>query len=268
LEQKIGPVILHVTTEMEPEWEDDINKWYDEEHVPEIMGSPGFISCRRFVQVTGAPMRRPQTYLCIYEIANPQVVQERGYLTYHTGWKGAPSLRTAWTEQSSQHYRTHRSVRRQIFPVHSSYTDHSGETGMEPVPVVGSGLDDNWHEPIGEAVLHVFMTPDPEWEPEILDWYDRGQIPTLLACPGFLSARRFMLRYDEDRGDPSVLGHHKYLCVYQLADTTAVETDEYRAALASLADSRAQIPGGSFVNETLYRQTFPATGSYDEPPRS
>ena len=143
---------------MEPEWEDDINKWYDEEHIPEIMGSPGFISTRRFVEVSGNPMRRPQKYLCIYEMANPQVVQERAYLSYPHGLEGLlePAHRLDRI-QSSKHYRTHRSVRRQIFPIHGSYTDTSGQPGKEPVPAVGTGLDDNWRQPGGRrrpAHLH------------------------------------------------------------------------------------------------------------------
>src|SRR5947208_16890281 len=96
-EQRIGPVILHVTTEVDPEWDDDVNKWYDQEHVPELMGVPGFISARRYVVVDGSLTSIPQTYLCIYEIANEQLVLDRAYLTYHTGWRAAPSLRTDWT---------------------------------------------------------------------------------------------------------------------------------------------------------------------------
>jgi hypothetical protein len=260
-QQRIGPVVLHVTTEVEPKWDEDVNKWYDEEHVPELMAVPGFISARRYVVVDGSPTSIPQTYLCIYEIANGQVVLDRSYLTYHTGWKGAPSLRTAWTEQSSQHYRTHRSVRRQVFPIAGAYTDHSGESGQAPVPAVGSNMDDIWIQPIGSAVLHVMFTPDPEWENQTTAWFDDVQAPAYMACPGFLSMRRFLLRYDEDRGEPSVVGHHKYLALYQLRDESAVVTEEFLATQKRL--ERA-LDGRAFVSTAVYRQSFPASGPFED----
>jgi hypothetical protein len=249
--------------EMESDWEDDISVWYDQEHIPEIMAVPGVISARRFVRVSGPDVRKPSKYLCIYEIANEHVVLGRPYLTYHTGWKCAPRLHTPWTDQSYRHYTTQRSVRRQVFPIHRSYTDHSGEPGKAPVPAVGSSLEDNWWQPIGSALLHILFTPDPQWEQEILDWHDDTQVPALLACPGFLSARRFMLVYDQDRGDPSVVGHYKYLGSYQLSDAAALETPEYRAARESLDESRRAIPGTTFANEAIYRQVFPETGPFE-----
>lgn len=249
--------------EMESEWEEDINIWYDQEHIPEIMAVPGFVSARRFVRVTGPEVRKPAKYLCIYEMANEHVVLGRSYLTYHTGWKCADRLHTPWTDQSYRHYTTQRSVRRQVFPIHRSYTDHSGEPGKAPVPAVGTSLEDNWIQPIGTAIIHSLFTPDPQWEQEILDWHDNVQTPALLACPGFVSARRFMLAYDPDRGDPSVVGHYKYVNIFQMSDETATETPEYKAAAKDLEASRAAIPAPSHTNEAVYRQVFPIDGPYE-----
>jgi hypothetical protein len=259
--QRTGPVILHVTTEIEPEWDADVNKWYDEEHVPELMSVPGFISARRYEVVDGAATTIPQKYLCIYEMANEQVVLDRSYLSYHTGWKGAPSLRSEWTDQSSQHYRTHRSVRRQVFPIAGTYTDRSGEGSRAPVPAVGSNMDDIWIQPIGSAVLHVTFTPDPEWEPQMIEWFDEVQVPAYMACPGFLSMRRFLLRYDEDRGEPSVVGHHKYLALYQLQDETAVSTEEFLTAKKRLD---VALEGRLFASTAVYKQSFPPVGSFED----
>ena len=262
-QQRIGPVVLHVTMEMEPDWEEEINRWYDEEHLPEIMAVPGFVSARRFLRVGGPPVAKPSKYLCIYEIANGNVVLDRAYLQFHTGWKGAAALGTTWTKRVSKHYRSHRSLRRQVFPVRGVYTDRSGKPGKAPVPEVGSSLEDAWIQPIGSAILHVLTTVDPDWEQELLDWYDDEQTPALMACPGFLSARRFLIRYDDDRGDASVLGHHTHLCLYQLENEAALETDDYANARGTLDASRKRIAGMVVENASLYRQTFPASGAYD-----
>lgn len=263
MRQRIGPYLLHVTIEMEPEWEDDINTWYSEEHVPEIMNVPGMISARRFALLGDNSSRWPAKYLCIYEMANEHIVLGKEYLRYHTGWKGTPSLRTEWTHRSSQHYRTHRSVRRQVFPEHGSYTDTSGTAGREPVPGPGSSLEDNWSRPIGSAIWHVSFTPDPEHEPETLAWYDQRYLPTLMACPGFLGARRFGLHYDPDRGEPSVVGHHKHLLVFDVADADALASPELAAAFELLAAEREGIPVVGFERPQPFVQTFPQFGAYE-----
>jgi hypothetical protein len=249
--------------EMEPEWEEEINRWYDEEHLPEIMAVPGFISARRFLRVNGPTTSKPSKYLCIYEIANENVVLDRAYLEFHTGWKGATTLGTTWTKRVSTHYRSQRSLRRQVFPVRGVYTDSSGESGKAPVPVVGSSLEDAWTQPIGSAILHVLTTVDPDCEQELLDWYDNEQTPALMICPGFLSARRLLIRYDDDRGDASILGHHTHLSVYQLANEGALQTGEYAKARGTLEASRKRIAGMVAENASLYRQAFPESGAYN-----
>jgi len=249
--------------EMEPEWEEETNRWYDEEHLPEIMAVPGFISARRFIRVSGPPDRNPSQHLCIYEMANENVVLDRSYLTFHTGWKANPSLGTSWTKRVAMHFKSHRSLRRQVFPVRGVYTDHSGKPDKAPVPEIGSSIEDAWTQPIGSAILHMLTTVEPNWEQEYLDWCDNVQTPALMTCPGFLSARRFLIRYDEDRGDASVVGHHTHLYLYQLANDLALETDEYAKVRSSLDNSRTGILGMVVENASLYRQTFPASGTYD-----
>jgi hypothetical protein len=54
--------------------EDEFNRWYFEEHMPERLACPGFISARRFVAVEGSPR-----YLALYQIEGPEVVQTEEY---------------------------------------------------------------------------------------------------------------------------------------------------------------------------------------------
>ena len=64
----------------------------------------------------------------------------------------------------------------------------------------------------GNAVLFSEMTPDPSWEHEFNDWYDREHIPLRMNVPGFCGAQR----YRADTG-------HGYAVVYEM-DSPEVRT--------------------------------------------
>ena len=64
-----GSGLLLVMMDIDPEHEEDFNRWYDEEHVPERMAIPGFLTGRRYRAVEGGPK-----YLAIYEIKSPEVL--------------------------------------------------------------------------------------------------------------------------------------------------------------------------------------------------
>ncbi|OLT15463.1 hypothetical protein BJF78_01930 [Pseudonocardia sp. CNS-139] len=69
-----GTGLLLVMIDIDPEFEEDFNRWYDEEHFPERMNCPGFLSARRFVSVEGGPK-----YLAFYELENPEVLETPEY---------------------------------------------------------------------------------------------------------------------------------------------------------------------------------------------
>lgn len=62
--------------------DDEFNKWYDEEHIPEKVGQvPGFLRARRYKALDGRP-----NYLCIYELEDIDVVENPTYLSnYRSG---------------------------------------------------------------------------------------------------------------------------------------------------------------------------------------
>jgi hypothetical protein len=55
----------------------EFNQWYYEEHIPERLSCPGFLSARRFRAVEGSP-----EYLAIYELQGPEALQTPEYLRY------------------------------------------------------------------------------------------------------------------------------------------------------------------------------------------
>ena len=96
--------LLLVMIDIEPEFEEEFNRWYNEEHLPERLACPGFLSGRRFVSVEGAPK-----YLALYDLESPDVLQSEAYRKI---W--GPS---EWTQQISKHFlRSVRNVYLEIEP--------------------------------------------------------------------------------------------------------------------------------------------------------
>lgn len=99
-----GSGLLLVMIDIDPEHEEEFNRWYDEEHLPERVGCEGFLSGRRFVSVEGEPK-----YLALYELESPEVLSGEAYQ------KMMPP--SEWTKKISRHFtRQVRNVYREITP--------------------------------------------------------------------------------------------------------------------------------------------------------
>lgn len=68
----------------------------------------------------------------------------------------------------------------------------------------------------GSTILFSEMTPPPSEEGEFNDWYDREHIPLRMACPGFLSAQRYLAPHSRN-----------YLAVYEMGDPGDLRTPQY-----------------------------------------
>lgn len=66
--------LLLVMIDIDPEYEEEFNRWYNEEHLPERLSCPGFLTGRRFVAVEGGPK-----YLAIYDLESLEVLQSKAY---------------------------------------------------------------------------------------------------------------------------------------------------------------------------------------------
>ena len=72
-----------------------------------------------------------------------------------------------------------------------------------------------------DRYLHIVMVNvPPEVEKEFNEWYERVHLPDILACPGWLNARRYTV----------LEGGPKYMAVYELAGLWAYETKEFLRA--------------------------------------
>ena len=99
-----GSGLLFVMIDIEPEFEEEFNRWYEQEHLPERLSCEGFFNGRRFQALEGGPK-----YLATYELENPEVLDGPAYQRL------LPP--TEWTRRVSAHFTSHvRSVYREITP--------------------------------------------------------------------------------------------------------------------------------------------------------
>jgi hypothetical protein len=62
--------------EVDPAHEDEFNHWYNDEHLPERLEIPGYVSARRFKLEEGEGVLR---YLCIWELEDGSPLQSEAY---------------------------------------------------------------------------------------------------------------------------------------------------------------------------------------------
>jgi hypothetical protein len=86
------------------EWEDEFNRWYDEEHMPMLAQVPGVLRARRFRDPRGNPR-----YIAVYDLADPGVIE-------HPDWTAAAA--TEWSRRIDQLTRS----REWILRLYRSYT--------------------------------------------------------------------------------------------------------------------------------------------------
>ncbi|MEJ0097717.1 MAG: DUF4286 family protein [Bauldia sp.] len=74
-------LLFIVNVEVDKLVEDAWNRWYNEEHLPDIVSCPGFLSAERLVREDAGSRR----YLTIYEVAGPAALQTKEFLS-RRGW--------------------------------------------------------------------------------------------------------------------------------------------------------------------------------------
>src|SRR5437588_46116 len=80
--------LLLAMMDIDPAHEEEFNRWYEEEHLPERSTCRGFLIARRFVAVEGGPL-----YLALYDLKSVDVLASEPYKHF----RGAGE--TAWTRK-------------------------------------------------------------------------------------------------------------------------------------------------------------------------
>ncbi|WP_310627861.1 hypothetical protein [Limnohabitans sp.] len=95
----------HYVVETDPEqgWEEEIFKWYDEEHLPGLSRVPGCMVARRYLNLDHGP----RSFAC-YDLLNPEVVTTAPWLAVRgTAWSDicrphfTNTLRTMFNQKES-----------------------------------------------------------------------------------------------------------------------------------------------------------------------
>jgi hypothetical protein len=97
--------LLLVMMEPEEGYADELNAWYDEEHLPDRLSCPGFIAARRFELLESSPEGQPH-YLALYDLESAEVMSSEAYL--------AMVPLSAWSERLLPHVKVTRNVYSEI----------------------------------------------------------------------------------------------------------------------------------------------------------
>jgi hypothetical protein len=216
-----GTGLLMVWADIAAEHEAEFNRWYDEEHIPQLLQVPGFLSAGRYVALKGGPK-----YLALYELEDHNVLRSAAYLD-HVKYQPAPARLRSGTSRIGRNFL--RNAYRQIFPLH---TDPALQTrGMAPVLQMGR--------------IDVPAAVDEEFN----DWYNWVYIPGYLAVPGVIDARRFV----------AVEGQPKYLTLYEFEHEGVPESEAWTKARASNPWTRRVHPylRHDLGSPGLYRRIYP-----------
>jgi hypothetical protein len=161
-----GKGLLAVWTDIPTALEEDFNRWYNEEHLAERAGIPGFLNARRYRSLQGTP-----TYIALYDTVDARVLQSDAYLKVSNN-------PTPWTQRIRPHFQNF--LRNQY----------------ELIVTLGVILDK-----ASPYVLLVRLDIDPEHDAEFNDWYNTDHLPALTSVPGVYGARR----YRTTAGSPTYL---------------------------------------------------------------
>ncbi|MBI3965605.1 MAG: hypothetical protein HY329_08220 [Chloroflexi bacterium] len=187
--------------------EDDFNRWYNTEHMPERRALPGFLETRRWIAIEGQPK-----YVALYDLETPEVVRSEAYrnVNYGTG-------ESEWTKRMLPRVRNMlRNVYEQIGP---------GAQSPQPYP-----------REAGALLLNLMNVPE-ELEEEYNAWYDTEHLPLLTAVPGCLRARRFRAlpaaneapKSIQTGGSTTFPAAPKYLALYEITGPEIFDSPEWIA---------------------------------------
>ena len=115
--QHIGGTILVVMMDVDPEHEEEFNRWYNEEHLTERLEIPGYVSARRFKLAEGEGVLK---YLCIWELEDGSPMQSEEYKAQQQRPSELRDRVHTYIKQRA------RGLYKQIYPLEGSFEDHSG----------------------------------------------------------------------------------------------------------------------------------------------
>ena len=215
---KKGTGLLMVWCDVPIDREDEFNRWYNGEHIREILGVPGVLDAARYEAVHNGPK-----HLACYELESPSAVLGDGF---------AKRQKSKWNETMGPTLigeNFFNPLYEMIYPY--ALTDEIANSGMAPALHVG-----RMNIPAERAL---------EWN----DWYDTVFVPNFERVPGIIRGRR----YKTVRGEDPM-----YSVVYELEHDMASRSPEWKNQIAAderNAEMMGLITHG-YGSPSIYKKTF------------
>lgn len=185
---KKGQGILMVYCDVSPDVEDEFNRWYDQEHIPERLSIPGVLSAARYVALGGGPK-----YLACYELSGPEAWHSpewQHWLTNPTEWSQRMSPSVVATTYIRNLYRL-------IYPENVDLATTRAE--MAPLMLVGR------------------MSVPARLETQFNQSYNQERLPECYSVPGYIRGRRF----------EAAMGEPKYMTVHEMESARVPDSQEW-----------------------------------------
>lgn len=212
--------------------EDEYNKWYDQQHAPDVVAVPGFVTAQRFVK-NDLPLYRMvdlqvPKYLVIYKIVTSDI--EAVFTEVNRRLQTRETVISPSFDKATS-----------VSYVYKVFRPEIKGVGGEPVGAKGG--------PKQTFVQVVFTAMVEGKEDEFNAFYDRHHAPELAAIPGFTSAQRMILARPANASIPAT----KYLALFK------VETSDL-AAVKQVASGPGFTSSPAFDTKATRGYTFRAIG--------
>ena len=187
---KKGRGLLMVYADVGPEHEDEFNRWYNEEHIPERLSIPGVLNAARYTAVRGGPK-----YLACYELAAPET-------WYSEAWQRLVKNPTEWSRRMAPRVIGTNNIfnlYRLIYP--DDVSEETAQAEMAPVMLVGR------------------MSVLAELEDKFNRAYNTELLPLCYDVPGYIRGRRF----------EALMGEPKYTTLHEMQSLQVSASPEWKA---------------------------------------
>jgi hypothetical protein len=179
-----------VWAEVPPAWEEEFNRWYNEEHVAERLAVPGFLAAARYEAVKGGPR-----HLACYELESVEVLDSPAY-------RRVQANPTPWTRRCSPEAIGTAYIRNVYTMIHpAALAPAAAASGMAPALQIGR------------------MDVPAEIDAAFNDWYNTIYVPNYETVPGVIRGRRYR----------AVVGTPTYLTLYEFEHPRVSESAAWLA---------------------------------------
>jgi hypothetical protein len=206
--------------------EAEFNRWYDNQHAPDVVAVPGFVTAQRYV-VADAQLRSmppPSKYLVVYKVVTDDLASVTAEVSRRLQTKMtviSPTFKGA-ANSPGGYYRV-------ISPV----IEHKGG----PAP-----KGDTYYQ-------FVFSNPVEGQEAEFNRWYEKQHVPDVVSTPGFVSGLRGELTNPRERREQTT---YHYLAMFQIVSNNLPSVfDAFHQLSPKMAGSPAFGKNVGYTYKTL-----------------